>query len=192
MSRDILLNHIDAAPEQPRKHFDQASLDELAQSMAANGLAVPILVRPVGDRYIIVHGERRWRAAQQLGWPSIPAEVRELSAEEAHWLSLIENIQRADLSPIEEARAYQAYLATGITQAALGQRIGKTPKSCAYLRCLIRWLCFLTRRRLQKGTRDNCSAFAACMAIPSHGSVILNTSQIQTTILYLQTYGLCP
>jgi ParB/RepB/Spo0J family partition protein len=126
MSRDILVNHIAPDPDQPRKHFDQATLDELAQSMAANGSAVPILVRPAGERYIIVHGERRWRAATQLGWETIPAEVRELSAEESHWLSLIENVQRADLSPIEEARAYQAYLATGITQEALGQRIGKS------------------------------------------------------------------
>lgn len=126
MSRDPLLSLIDPDPEQPRKHFDEVSLQELAQSMAAHGLAMPILLRPTADgRYILVHGERRWRAARILGWETIAAEVRELSPEEAHWLSPIENIQRDDLSPIEEAQAYQGYLAQGLTQDALAQRIGK-------------------------------------------------------------------
>jgi ParB/RepB/Spo0J family partition protein len=126
MSRDILLHLIDTHPGQPRTHFDQGALDELAQSMAANGLAVPILVRPVGERFIIVHGERRYRAAGLLQWKTIPADVRDISLDEAQWLALVENIQRADLSPIEEARAYQAHIDAGITQTALGQRIGKT------------------------------------------------------------------
>jgi len=126
MSRDILLALIDADPEQPRKHFDTTQLDELAQSMAANGLAVPILLRPAGERYTIVHGERRYRAAQSLGWETIAADVRDIAPDEAPWLALIENIQRADLSPIEEARAYRARLDTGITQQALGERIGKS------------------------------------------------------------------
>ena len=131
MSRDIPISLIDADPEQPRKHFDQAAISELAQSMAANGLAVPILVRPVGDRFTIVHGERRWRAATSLDWETIPADVRTLAPEEARWISLVENIQRADLSPIEEARAYQERLATGLTQEQLGQRLGKTQSHVA-------------------------------------------------------------
>lgn len=126
MSRDINLDLIDADPEQPRKHFDSAQLAELAASMAENGLAVPILLRPVGDRFLIVHGERRWRAAQSLGWTSIPADVRELTPEAAGWLMLIENIQRADLTPIEEAEAYRQRLESGITQGRLGERIGKS------------------------------------------------------------------
>lgn len=126
MSRDILLTQIDVDPNQPRKHFDEAALAELAQSMAANGLAVPILVRPVGERYMIVHGERRYRAAHRLGWVSIPAEVREMDADAAQWLALVENVQRSNLSPIEEAQAYHARLAQGITQTALAERIGKT------------------------------------------------------------------
>ena len=131
MSRDIPISLIDADPEQPRKHFDQAAISELAQSMAANGLAVPILVRPVGDRFTIVHGERRWRAATSLDWETIPADVRTLAPEEARWISLVENIQRVDLSPIEEARAYQERLATGLTQEQLGQRLGKTQSHVA-------------------------------------------------------------
>jgi ParB/RepB/Spo0J family partition protein len=126
VSRDTLLGLIDPDPEQPRKVFDEGALAELAESMAANGLAVPILLRPGPDgRYLIVHGERRWRAAQLLGWQAIPAEVRDLTPDEAHWISLVENVQRADLSPIEEARAYQLRLAQGLTQAQLAQRVGK-------------------------------------------------------------------
>lgn len=126
MSRDILIDSIDADPDQPRRHFDADQLAELAESIIANGLIVPILLRPVGERFVIVHGERRFRACQSLGWSTIPAEVRDLDVETARWMALVENIQRADLSPIEEAQAYAAALATGLTQLQLGKRIGKT------------------------------------------------------------------
>jgi len=127
MSRDILLNEIDPDRGQPRQHFDDDKLAELARTMGAKGLIVPILVRPNGDgRFTIVHGERRYRAAQSLGWETIRAEVRDVDADEAHWLALIENVQRQDLSPIEEARAYQGRLEQRITQAELGERIGKS------------------------------------------------------------------
>jgi ParB/RepB/Spo0J family partition protein len=126
VSRDTPINLIDPDPEQPRKVFDEARLAELAESMAATGLAVPILLRPAADgRFRIVHGERRWRAAQRLGWETIPANVRELTPDEAHWLSLVENVQRSNLSPIEEAQAFQTRLGAGLTQAAIAQRIGK-------------------------------------------------------------------
>lgn len=125
MSRDISLSLIDADPAQPRQYFDEAKIAELAESMQANGLIQPIMVRPVGERFVIVHGERRYRAALSLGWAVIPAEVRELDSEAARWLALVENIQRSDLSPIEEANAYKAMLDTGITQTKLGKRIGK-------------------------------------------------------------------
>lgn len=126
MSHDILCALIDTDQDQPRKHFDAAALGELAQSIAASGLAVPILVRPVGDRFLIVHGERRFRAVQSLGWESIPADVRDMSAQDARWLALVENVQRSDLTPIEEAQAYQAALSGGITQTELGRRLGKS------------------------------------------------------------------
>lgn len=131
MSRDILVNVIDADSTQPRKHFDEGKLRELADSMAENGLIVPILLRPAGDRYVIVHGERRYRAAILLGWSSIQAETRDIDTEAARWLALIENIQRDDLSPIEEAEAYRRMLDDGITQAELGKRIGKTQSHIA-------------------------------------------------------------
>lgn len=126
MSRDILISLIDPDPDQPRKYFDEASLAELAQSIQANGLAVPILLRPNGERFIIVHGERRYRAVRLLGWDRVPAEVRDIDPDGAKWLALVENVQRNDLSPVEEALAYQARLSEGLTQEQLGRRIGKT------------------------------------------------------------------
>jgi ParB/RepB/Spo0J family partition protein len=156
VSRDTRLSLIDPDPEQPRKAFDEVALAELAESMAANGLVVPILLRPVtAGRYMIVHGERRWRAAQRLGWETIPAEVRELTPDEAHWLSLVENVQRADLSPIEEARAYQERLAQGLTQAQLAQRVGKDRSSIAQKLRLLTLpapvVTYLERRVLSEG-----------------------------------------
>jgi ParB/RepB/Spo0J family partition protein len=156
VSRDTLINLIDPDPEQPRKVFDEVALAELAASMAANGLAVPILLRPAPEgRYVIVHGERRWRAAQRLSWETIPAEVRELSPDEAHWISLVENVQRADLSPIEEARAYQARLAQGLTQAQLAQRVGKDRSYIAQKLRLLTLpapvVVYLERRALREG-----------------------------------------
>lgn len=132
MSRDISINLIDADPQQPRKHFDPAGIDELARSMAEIGLAAPILVRPSGHRFLIVHGERRWRAATTLGWKTIPAMIRELDRAEAHWLSLVENVQRSDLTPIEEAVAFRDYLDAGMTQRDLGRRIGKSQSYVAH------------------------------------------------------------
>ncbi len=126
VSRDTPLASIDADPKQPRRHFDAGRLQELAESLAANGLASPILLRPAKDRFMIVHGERRFRAAEELGWESIPAVVvSDISAEDVPWIQLAENIQRDDLSPIEEATAYRDRLATGITQQQLADRIGK-------------------------------------------------------------------
>lgn len=126
MSRDILLTDIDPDPEQPRTHFDEAALQELADSMAATGQAVPITVKPVGDRFVIVTGERRWRAAQLLGWATIRADVQDIDAATAQWQTLVENIQRAGLTPIEEALAFQKLVDAGHTQTEIARRIGKT------------------------------------------------------------------
>lgn len=139
MSRDILLSLIDPDPGQPRKHLHEIGIKELAQSMAENGLVQPIMVRPSeGPRYVIVHGERRWQAAKWLGWEYISAEVRDVTPDEAHWLSLVENVQRSDLSPIEEANAYSERLEEGLTQEQLGQRIGKTQSYIAQKLRLLR------------------------------------------------------
>lgn len=137
MSRDILLDQIKPDPDQPRKYFDPERLAELAASISEHGLAVPILVRPSGDGYIIVHGERRYKAVQTLGWEAIPAEVRDIPEDQARWLSLIENIQREDLSPIEEGQEYRRILDAGITHAELGERIGKSQSYIAHKMRLI-------------------------------------------------------
>jgi ParB/RepB/Spo0J family partition protein len=123
---DLKLTLIDPDPDQPRQYLDPVALAELADSMRANGQAVAILVRPVGDRFMIIHGERRVRAAQTLGWDAIRADVRATDPDGARWLALVENVQRADLSPMEEARAYQRRLDQGMTQDQIAQRIGKT------------------------------------------------------------------
>ena len=126
MSRDILLSDIDPDPGQPRQHFDEAALQELADSMTATGQAVPITVKPVGARFVIVTGERRWRAAQLLGWSTIRADVQDIDAATAQWQTLVENIQRAGLTPIEEAHAFQKLVDAGHTQPEIAKRIGKT------------------------------------------------------------------
>ncbi len=94
-------------PSQPRRHFSEDSLEELAQSLKRHGMIQPILVRPHGKGYQIVAGERRWRAAQRAQLHQVKAVVRELSDEETLEIALIENIQRQDLNPIEEAEAYR-------------------------------------------------------------------------------------
>lgn len=113
-------------PDQPRTRFAEKALDELAQSIIANGIVQPIVVRRRGDRYEIVAGERRWRAAQRAGLRKIPAAVKEVSDEKLLELALIENIQREELNPIEEARAFRKLIDTiGLTQEKVAERVGK-------------------------------------------------------------------
>jgi len=113
-------------PEQPRTRFADAALDELAQSIVANGLVQPIVVRKAGARYQIVAGERRWRAAQRAGLRKIPVTIREVSDEKLLELALIENIQRQELNPMEEARAFRKLIDTvGLTQEQVSERVGK-------------------------------------------------------------------
>jgi ParB family transcriptional regulator, chromosome partitioning protein len=113
-------------PEQPRVRFTEAALAELAQSITANGVVQPILVRPKGEHYEIVAGERRWRAAQLAGLRKIPAVIREVSDDKLLELALIENIQRQELNPIEEASAYRKLIdVMGYTQEAVAASVGK-------------------------------------------------------------------
>ena len=101
---------IDPNPFQPRQEFDPAELDGLAESIRVHGILQPIVVRQMGDRYQLVAGERRLRAAQHLGWMNIPARVIEISDQQTCELALVENLQRKDLNAIEKARAFQRYL----------------------------------------------------------------------------------
>jgi ParB family chromosome partitioning protein len=111
---------------QPRRYFDEVHIVELADSIRSKGVLQPLLVRREGDRYAIVAGERRWRAAQRAGLREVPCIVREVTEPEAFELALIENIQREDLNAIEEAEAYQRLIEYhGLTQEELAQRVGK-------------------------------------------------------------------
>jgi ParB family chromosome partitioning protein len=113
-------------PDQPRKRFAEEQLDELARSIAANGIVQPIVVRRKGGRYEIIAGERRWRAAQRAGLRKIPAVTREVSDDKLLELALVENIQRQELNPIEEAAAYKKLIESiGLTQEEVSQRVGK-------------------------------------------------------------------
>lgn len=126
-------------PEQPRRQFDEGALQELADSIATRGVIQPIIVRPSGpDRYEIVAGERRWRAAQKAQLHRIPAIVRDFDEAETLEIALIENIQREDLNPIEEARAYKKLIGQfGHSQDALGRLVGKSRSHVANLMRLL-------------------------------------------------------
>lgn len=125
-TNEIDVDLIDPNPEQPRSRFTDSALDELAQSILANGIVQPIVVRRRGNRYEIVAGERRWRAAQRAGLRRIPAAVKEVSDDKLLELALIENIQREELNPMEEAAAYRKLIDNmGLTQEALAASVGK-------------------------------------------------------------------
>ncbi len=104
--RELLLSSLRPNPYQPRTRMDEAELTDLASSMEASGLLQPIVVRPRDGGFELIAGERRWRAAQRLGWPKIPAVVREVDDRTLLTLALIENLQRDDLSPIDQAAGY--------------------------------------------------------------------------------------
>jgi ParB family chromosome partitioning protein len=136
---DVDIDLIDPNPDQPRTRFNEQKLEELAQSIRENGLVQPVLLRKSGQgRYQIVAGERRWRASQRAGLHKLPAVVREISDSRLLELALIENIQRQELNPIEEASAYQRLIANlGVTQDEVARRVGKDRSSVAnYLRLL--------------------------------------------------------
>ncbi len=114
-----------ANKEQPRTNFDEAALDELASSIKAKGILQPLLVRTKGKKYEIIAGERRFRAAQIAGLDEVPVIVKEFSDQETLEIALIENLQREDLNPLEEARGYKNLLEFGITQDEAAQAVGK-------------------------------------------------------------------
>lgn len=138
------IQHIDIAsisphPHQPRRQFDDAALQELAESISARGVIQPIIVREQGPgRYQLVAGERRWRAAQRAQLHQIPAIVRDFSDAETLEVALIENVQRQDLNPVEEAQAYSRLVAQfGHSQEALGKLVGKSRSHVANMMRLL-------------------------------------------------------
>jgi ParB family transcriptional regulator, chromosome partitioning protein len=135
----LALELIDRNPYQTRTHVDEASLRELADSITATGVLQPITVRAIsGGRYQIIAGERRWMASQQAGKPTVPAIVRQVSNEQAMEMTITENLQREDLNPIEQARAFDRLgREFGLTQEQISLRTGKERSSVAnFLRLL--------------------------------------------------------
>jgi ParB family chromosome partitioning protein len=127
--RELAVTEIRNYAGQPRKNFSEKSLAELSQSILENGVLQPILVRPAasGGGYEIIAGERRWRAAQLAGLAVVPVVVKEVATDAAYVMALIENIQREDLNPVEEAEGYQQLLEQlQMTQEQLAQRLGKS------------------------------------------------------------------
>ena len=130
--REIAVGAISANPYQPRRTFDEEALAELTSSIEASGLLQPIVVRPVGNRYELIAGERRWRAVQRLGWAKVHAVVREFDDRTALTLALIENLQRDDLSALDEAAGYQRLMAEfAIPQAEVARLVGKDRSTIA-------------------------------------------------------------
>ncbi len=124
--QQIGLDQIRPNPFQPRRTFDEASLEELSDSIRRQGVLQPVVVRPMGEGYELIVGERRWRASAKAGLKEIPALVRHVSDEEMMAQALVENIQREDLNPIEEAHAYRQLMQlAGLTQEELAAMVGK-------------------------------------------------------------------
>lgn len=172
--RDLEISQIKPSQYQPRRTFAPDQLTELAQSLAKNGLLQPIIVRQVGaQQYEIIAGERRFRAAQQLKWTTIQALVRNYSDQQSASLALIENLQRQDLNPIEEARAYKKLAAmNNLRQEDLAAQLGKSQSYIA------------NKLRLLKLDATVQQALIAGQITPRHGRALvsLTASQQQTAL----------
>lgn len=180
----IRVARIGASPTNPRKHFDQAALDELAESIRRHGVLQPILVRPNPDQvrgpreeFEIVSGERRWRAAQAAELREIPALVRELGDAEVLEIQVIENLQRADLHPLEEAEGYEAlHQRHGYTVADIAAKVGKSERY-VYARMKLCALCEKARKAFYAGKLSPTTALLVAR-IPDAGLQAKATAEI--------------
>ena len=137
--RYIPVGSIVPNPRQPRSDWDSSNLEQLARSISEKGLLEPIIVRPRWGKFEIVAGERRWRACKIIGWEEIPAIVRPLDDHESLEAALIENLQRSDLSPVDEARAYQALMSEfGLTHEEVARRVVKDRSTVSNLLRILR------------------------------------------------------
>jgi ParB family chromosome partitioning protein len=129
---ELAVGDIDPNPHQPRSHFDEETLASLAASVRELGVLQPILVRPAGDRYELIAGERRWRAARRAGLARIPAVVRTIDDHTSLEQAVVENLHRQDLNPLEEAGAYQQLIEDfGLTQDDVARRVGRSRSAVA-------------------------------------------------------------
>ncbi|HET7055772.1 MAG TPA: ParB/RepB/Spo0J family partition protein, partial [Thermomicrobiales bacterium] len=164
--RKIAIQQIKPNPFQPRKEFRDEELAQLQASLDANGLLQPVTVRPVGNHYELIAGERRLRAATNLGWTEIPAIVRQYDDKALLTLALVENLQRSDLNPIEEAEGYSRLVAEfDLTQQDVATVVGKDRSTVANALRLLN-LPAVVRRLLQEG-RLSVGHARALLAIPT-------------------------
>lgn len=148
----VRVSEIEPNSEQPRKNFDAEELSSLADSIAEYGLIQPITVRKVGERYKIIAGERRWRAARMAGLSEVPVNIISADDKKASEIALVENIQRKDLDPIEEADAFASLIDDyGLTQEEVGRRVGRSRSAIANALRLLE-LPPEVRARLSNGT----------------------------------------
>lgn len=178
--------------EQPRKNFDEDALAELADSIQQNGILQPILVRKKGAKYEIIAGERRYQAAKKAGLKEVPVVIREVSDEDVFKLALIENLQRSDLNPIEEAQGYRRLIKEGnLTQEELGKVLSKSRSAIANTLRLL---------DLPKEVQDLMAEGAisagharAILAVPSEdGRIKLAEKVVKDNLTVRQTENLAP
>ena len=150
---EVFVDQIEANPFQPRSTFDEDALNELANSIREKGVIQPITVRKIkAEKYQIVAGERRWRASKLVGLNKIPAVIRNFDDQEMLEIALIENIQREDLNPVEEAKAYKEMLDNfEITQAELAKQVGKSRSNVSNMVRLLK-LAEKVKNHLERGT----------------------------------------
>lgn len=156
-------------PNQPRKAFDDEKIRELAQSIKEHGLLQPILVRPMGmGKYQLVHGERRWRACKLIGLETIKAEVRKLDDKQVLEIQLVENLQRENLNPIEEAETFQRMISEcAYTHEKIAERIGKSREYVTKRLRLLK-LPLAIQEKIREGTLTS-----------SHGEIILSLKELE-------------
>jgi ParB family transcriptional regulator, chromosome partitioning protein len=137
--RDLPVSQVAPNPYQPRTRLDEPALAELTASIEASGLLQPIVVRPKGSSYELIAGERRWRAVQRLGWPTIPAVIKDVGDQTLLTLALVENLQRNDLSSIDEAQGYHRLMEQfAVPQAEVARLVGRSRSAVANLLRLLR------------------------------------------------------
>ncbi|MGH9733489.1 MAG: ParB/RepB/Spo0J family partition protein [Candidatus Acidiferrales bacterium] len=137
--QQVDIDLIDPSPYQPRTQFREAGLDELAQSIRTSGIVQPLIARAIAGRFQLIAGERRWRAAQRAGLDRVPVVTREVSEEAALEMALVENLQREDLNPIEQAQAFQRLMDEfALTQEEVAERTGKDRTTIANALRLLR------------------------------------------------------
>ena len=164
-TQQIDIDLLDPSPYQPRTRFREETIEELARSIQRSGIIQPLVVRPVGKRFQLIAGERRWRAAQRAGLTKVPAIVRAVPDELALEMTLVENIQREDLNPVEEARAFERLMSEfNLTQEAVAERTGKDRATVANVVRLLR-LDPVLQDLIEEG-RLNAGQGRALLAIP--------------------------